>query len=207
MAFTLNQLLDRFSKTKLAFVAIFLGLIGILIFNPLYDSCEAQKEVLKDSQKKFLYLSLGVPEPEGGRKKSQWEILMEYCRTTNSSGGCFELFSKSKVFISDLRKLSSKCALKVKTELEVKGLLWKLTELMIYLAWGEKAPESDYEKRSWLDNEDMHLFCLFRRQLQFFFPEEWRKFKRDILLKLPESKSLKRKDILKRTILSYRCET
>src|SRR4051812_35575125 len=49
-------------KTILAFLLLFIGIVGIILLFPPHTVCESQVEVFKDSQKNYLFLS-------GKRKK------------------------------------------------------------------------------------------------------------------------------------------
>jgi hypothetical protein len=153
--------LARFSKATIATVAIVGGIIFIVLSDPPHTVCDSQKELVKSSQQRFLFL-----DPKKKLiKTTQYEVLRDHCKGTNSPGGCYELFQEIKNLLQDLRSVPAECKQSVSTQAEFRKALWETAELLARLAWGEKPPTSYHAKFGWLDVADVTLFCQIRRHL------------------------------------------
>lgn len=201
---SLNEWLSRYSNSKIAFFAISIGILLILYFNPLYDVCDAQKEIFIQDQKKFMNLT--PLDANTARKPSEWKKFMEYCRSTNTPGGCYELFSKTRQWLYDLESMPLKCSLQLKGVQEIKVFVFSLIRLMVFLAWGDFPSQDEDEKFSWFKKDDLYLFCKLKESIKKSNLESWNHFELSVLKKLPNIEKLSKNKIYNLSLFSHPCD-
>ena len=202
----LDRFLQNLSKTVLATGAIALGIAFIVLSDPPHTLCDTQIDNLKKTQNTFLYKKSF--SSADGFNISKMEYFSDYCKKTNTSGGCYELFMLLKTLMVDLSSISSECNGAVADEGIIKSVVWKNLELMTKLAWGHKPPEGTFEKLGWLNSADMNLFCKLKRlSFKYYGRSEWNAFREKIFKKLPGSDSLNRNRIWELSILSLNCQS
>lgn len=195
-------MIAQLSKTALAILLIAGGVLAIVIFNPPVTVCDAQKEAFKESQKKFLYLD----EKQKAVKKTKYADMYALCKSTNTPGGCYELFRDLKHMISDLKNVPRECGSAVGEMTEVKKAIWESAELLVRIAWGFKPPQTYYEKFSWLDSADMALFCQLKDTAENLYgANSWTNFRERMFNELPGAKELPRNQVWENMILSVNC--
>lgn len=198
--------MDRFlagiPKTTLAFLAIVGGIIFIIMADPPKSVCDAQIEVIKASQKKFLY----KPVKSKFIKTTKFEDRLEFCKTTNNPGGCYELFQDMKMFLHDLDNVPKDCSSAVGGISEFKKAMWDSMTLMVQLAWGDKPPTAYNAKFAWLDTADITLYCHLKNKLQNIYGESaWDNYREKMMKELPGAKELPRNTVWDMTIFSENC--
>lgn len=199
----LNQLLSSFSKNTLAFLAISGGILFIVLSQPPHSICDSQLTVIRDSQKHFLYKD---PPKSKVIKTTKYETQRDRCRSTNSPGGCYELFHNTKILLEDLNSLTNECGTPAAGIPEVKRALWETVELLTELAWGEKPPVSYNAKYGWLDTADVTLFCKLKTRVVFVFGENsWVSFRERMMQELPGAKTLTRNQVWDMSLFSENC--
>ena len=202
----IDRFLQNLSKSVLAGGAIALGIAFIIFSDPPHTLCDAQVTNLKKVQNSFLFKKSF--SSDDGFNISKMEYFSDYCKKTNTSGGCYELFGLLKKLIIDLDNINSECNGVVGDVGIVKSAIWKNLDLMTKLAWGYKPPEGAFEKTGWLNSADMNLFCKLKRlAFKYYGREEWNQFREKTFKKLPGSDSLDRNRIWELSILSLNCQS
>lgn len=195
-------MIAQLSKTALALLLIAGGVVAIVIFNPPHTVCDAQKEAFKESQKSFLYLD----EKRKAIKKTKFEEMYTMCKTTNTPGGCYELFRDLKHALTDLKNVPRECGSAVGSMSEVQKVIWQSAELLVRIAWGSKPPQTFYEKFAWLDTADMALFCQLKDTAEILYgSSSWSNFRERMFKELPGAKELPRNQVWDHMILSVNC--
>lgn len=203
----MDQWLRSLPKGVVAFVAIALGIVGIIFFNPPRTLCDTQLELLSKSQEGFL-----SPDPNSRvSKTSGFQRLSDHCKTTNSPGGCYELFQRMNKLLDDLKKVPDECVPEVSsggvTNTDaLKPALYKTLKLLAQLAWGESPPRNHFDKLSWLDAADISLFCRLKSTVQRTYDKsDWETFQESLFRDLPGAAQLPRGTAWNAMILSLNC--
>lgn len=198
----MQQILSQLPKGLLAFLVIFGGILLIILSDPPRSVCDAQIEVFKNTQQSFLY-----KDPESKiEKTTRFEQLFDYCKATNSPGGCLELFQLTKRMLDDLNSVPSECRSTVASLSEVKKAISYISELLVRLAWGETPPGTYSQKFGWLDVADISLFCRLKdRHVEYFGQNSWNTLREKLLKELPGANGLSRAQAWDFSILSENC--
>ncbi len=198
----MDRLLAVIPKNLLAFVAIVGGILFIVFSQPPHTICDSQLEVIRESQKLFLYT-----DPKTKKiKTTRYETLRDHCRATNSPGGCYELFQEVKIFLTDLDSITQECTTAAGRISKHKDVLWEITEMLVRMAWGEKAPEAYHAKFGWLDTADISLFCRLKARIESFYgADAWVQFREKMMRELPGAKDLPRNQVWDMSLLSVNC--
>ena len=197
--------LNQLSKSQIVFLTLTLGLIFIFLFNPPYTSCEAQKDLLRQNQEKFLNWIQEDQMPLTP-KKAEWKILLDSCQSTKPMGGCYELFRRSRTFFMDLNQLPQSCIGSiVRKEQKIQNFFWTLSKLMIHLAWNSQDQDEFSNKTGWFDEEEVYLFCQLRKSLKHFFPQNWNVFKKSVIRELTKDKKLSEEKAYDLSLFSISC--
>lgn len=199
----MDAFLSRLPRNILALGAIGLGFLLIILNDPPRTVCDAQIANFQTSQESFLY-STKIPS---GKKPPEIIQLVERCQIGNSAGACLELFSKTKKMIYDLKGVSSECSAVVGKTAEVKKWTWRVAQLFVELAWGEKPPAAYTQRTGWLDNADVALYCALKdTMIRLYGSEQWDAFRETMFQKLPQASGLGRDQVWQRSVFSVRCE-
>ncbi|MGE4133876.1 MAG: hypothetical protein AB7F86_19725 [Bdellovibrionales bacterium] len=199
----MDRWLNLLPKNMIAFLAIGGGILAMFWFQPPHSVCDSQLETLRESQKFFLF-----EDPKMKKAKtSKYERLRDDCKAANNPGGCFELFQEIKILLHDLDTLPQECRSVVGDVKQYKDALWQTAELLILLAWGEKAPEAYHEKFKWLETADISLFCSLKNRIGLFFGDAaWTTFRERMMTQLPGAKDLPRNQVWDMSLLSENCD-
>lgn len=201
----LDQLLSSLPKTVLAIGVMIIALVVFRQIQPPRSICDAQIEIFRDSQKKFLYAS--VPNSEGIALPSNIKRFTDVCKGDNSPGGCFELFLGLRKMAVDIKNIPDQCAEKASEEPEIDNWLWKSLKLMVQIAWGDRAPASYLQKNGWYDASEVTLFCDLRRQaIRIYGNERFSEWQETALKDLPKAEQFSREQVWQRNILSTACD-
>lgn len=198
----MQQILSLFPKGFLAFIVILGGIFFIILTDPPKSICEAQIEVFKNAQARFLF-----KDPNSKvEKTTQFERLFEHCKITNKPGGCLELFQLTKRMLDDLSAVPRECRDDVASLSEVKKVITYISELLVRLAWGSAPPQTYAQKFGWLDVADMSLFCQLKGRYELYFGNEaWASLREKLLKDLPEAGNMARASVWDLSILSENC--
>jgi|FLYM01.1.fsa_nt_gi hypothetical protein len=198
----MQQILSALPKGLLAFLALFGGILFIVFSDPPKTVCDAQKDVFKRNQMSFLYLDPKFKT----QKTTKFERLFEYCKNTNTPGGCLELFQLTKRLLDDLNAVPLDCRSEVASSSEVKKVITYLTELLVRLAWGSQPPQTYAQKMGWLDVADVSLFCQLQvRYSEYFGMSAWEGLREKLLKDLPGAETMTRSQVWDFSILSENC--
>lgn len=199
----MDKFLSSIPKNLLAALAIVGGMLFIIISDPPKSVCDSQLEVIRTSQKLFLFLD---PKKKAV-KTTKFEALRDQCRATNNPGGCYELFNSMKVFLQDLSTVTRDCGGAVGGVAEFKRALWETADLIVRLAWGETPPTAYHAKFAWLDTADIALYCKLKNRIQIIYGEPaWNNFREKLMTKeLPGAKDIPRNQVWDMSIFSENC--
>jgi hypothetical protein len=199
-----DQFIQSLPKTVLALLAIVIGFLLIIYFNPPHTVCDAQLDLFRESQRTFLYAAT----EKGFVRPPEIKHLYNTCQEDNSPGSCFEYFEKLKKLTTDLVNIPRECSATAAGETEISSWLWQSLKLMTQIAWGPKAPQSYLDKHSWFDASDVSLFCELKQNATRIFGEEkfaaWRE---TTMKELPQADKLSREQVWSKTILSTACDS
>ncbi len=198
----MDRLLTLIPRNLIAFVAIVAGILFVVLSDPPHSVCDSQLEVLRESQKHFLYR-----DPKQAKiLTTKYERMRNHCKLTNDPGGCYELFLEMKRLLNDFNTVSGDCGSAAGSVAEHKKALWETVELLVRFAWGEKAPEAYHAKFGWLDKADMSLFCNLKSKIVSFYGEPaWASFREKMMRELPGAKDAARNHVWDMSLFSENC--
>ncbi len=184
---------------------VFLILVGILVLiftvQKPHSVCDSQQEVFKLNQTPFLYL-----DPKKNTKKTDLEKFVDFCKSTNSPGGCLDFFEGMRKLHTDLENAPSGCTEGLANLPEVQSAIFTALELMVHLAWGTKPPMTSFERNGWLDSSQVAVFCDFKKLINANMgSDKWKAFVEQQMSSLPGASLLPRNDMWSRTLLSDPC--
>lgn len=192
------------SLPKTMFVAIVLaaGVLFIVLSDPPRTICDSQMKHFKELSKDFLFLDPAKPI----KKETRYAKLLETCRSTNSPGGCLQLFGNLKSMLKDVNTFSPECYGKLSSMSEFTGALWGSLDLMVKMAWGAAGPKSAFEKTGWFDSADLNLYCSMKKvAIDVYGQSRWDGFVSEYLNSLPQAATLGRNEAWARMLLSVSC--
>jgi len=198
----MEKWLASLSKNSIAFLAIFAGIVVIILLNMPHTVCKSQLEIFHKNETGFLFLD---PEIKA-IKITGFNKLNNFCKHTNSPGGCYELFLKLRHLHNDLTNLPKDCSDEVSEIKPVKEAIWQMLTLMVQIAWGEEPPATFFDKLGWLDYAAMNLFCDYSDIAKSYYGNEaWKKFRIHLQKTLPGAEGLTPGRVWEASILSTRC--
>ena len=159
----MDHLLSKLSKPALVAISLIGGILFIVASDPPHNLCTTQLETFKEEVGKYLFIDRVKQKKAQGTLRSRFQKDIEYCRNSNSTGGCYEFFFNFKDMLRNFNTVSNECKKPVGHLKELKEALWETVELMVRIAWGGKPPRGIYDKYSWMDTSDMHLFCSIKQ--------------------------------------------
>jgi hypothetical protein len=206
----MGQFFAMLPKSLLAFVAIAVGTVLILINSPLRNLCDSQIEVINKNMQKFLFEDEVSKRKLSGKKEgnltTKYERLRDQCDLTNDPGGCYEYFQEMRGYLREMNALTSECAPAVGAIGIYQKALVETLEKMVKIAWGSAPPSSYNVKFNWLDSSDLNLFCRLKdRYLSFFGDEAWERFRLRVSQGLPGAETLNPNQIWDLSIFSESC--
>lgn len=198
----MDRILSLIPKNVLAFLAIAGGIALIIMSQPPHTVCDSQIKVIEKSQARFLQ-----KDPKSNKITStKYERLRDHCKVTNNPGGCYEYFQELRTLLHDLATLARECMSALSEVNEFKRAIVESSELIVRLAWGEKAPATYSVKFGWLDSADMSLFCRIKNYyIQSYGDEAWDQFRERMMRELPGAKDLPRNQVWDLSIFSENC--
>lgn len=198
----MDQFFKSLSRTTLAFLVIGGGILFIIITDPPHTLCDSQLEAFEKSQQGFLYLN---PKNKGA-ETTKHQRLVNQCKISNNPGGCYEYFLGLKEMLKDVRAVPDECLEDLGGVSRYRKAVWEAIGLLADLAWGEKPPETYYEKFGWLNTADVSLFChLKQNAVTIWGREEWRRYQEKKMLAHAGAESMERKKIWEATLFSVNC--
>ncbi|OFZ17755.1 MAG: hypothetical protein A2Z20_02660 [Bdellovibrionales bacterium RBG_16_40_8] len=191
------------SKTMLVTIVLTAGVLFIVLSDPPRTVCDSQIELFSEKTKGFLTITkMKYIE----RTKSRFNMLMDTCKTTNTVGGCYELFYSLKQMLKDVGTVSPACYSKLSGNSGFSEAIWKSLELMAQLAWGDKPPQATGLKVGWFDHADLNLMCELKSvAINIFTQSKWDSFVDGFFKSLPGVTELSREDAWQRMLFSVSC--
>lgn len=151
----MNSFLTRFPKLLVALVVISLATALIIYQNPPHTVCQIQMADFQTSMQ-------GILIPKIVNKKSVpavYNSARDACRYGNSTGACSDYIQLTLRIGKDLRKLNSECLADFAKLKNFKAIFDQFTGVLVYGAWGSKAPEENSDRFGWLTEADIAAFC------------------------------------------------
>jgi len=218
----IQNLIQQMPPLLFGFVVIVAVLIGFRFYDPPKTLCDVQAEAVQKRLANGFYRSLG------NNKNSQAASLEEvqrnsddfsrsslessvieafnFCLSSNSPGGCFDMFSRLDFFEKQIRTIPTECGESLATE-PLRKASEKALRLFLRLAWGEEAPKNKYNITSWLDTHDLGIYCRLKREyVRLFGKKQLNALAWSQIPTLPGAKDLTRKEMGERSLMSYPCK-
>lgn len=185
----------------LGFIVICGLLVGLYFYDPPKGICDIQMEEITNRLNKGFF----VDDHDGSYGKSA-QAALDFCFTTNSPGGCHDLFTRLNFFEKIVKSLPTECGTSEAAG-SVRKVLIKSLKLFGQIGWGEKPPINKYNKTSWLDTADLGLYCRLKRQYwRLYGKEDWKNFTWSVIPGLPEANTLEKKKKWELSLYSYNCK-
>ena len=163
---------------------------------------ELHDKASRSCSKDFLFLDSTKPN----KKESRYTKLIETCKSTNSAGGCYELFLNLKRVLKDVQTVSPECYGKLSSSTEFSGAVWGSLDLLAQLSWGVAPPKSASEKAGWFDSSDLNLYCeLKKTAVNVFSQSNWDEFSATYFISLPGAQSIGREEAWQKMLFSTNC--
>ena len=193
-------------QTPKVLLALILGalLAGfLLLFEPPATICSTQLDVLKGSQRGFLYQQGTTKAP----LPPEFEVEFSKCAEVAGMGGCFALFDGLKRLMREVQPLRAECQQQAVRSPEIRKALEKSYTLMAHLAWGGQVPSRTEDRTNWFERGDLHLFCQLDRYLRVGRGDEGLgRLQREIMDTLPGAVNVSAEEVWAKSILSYNCQ-
>lgn len=200
----MDQIISSLPKAFVAIVVMVLALLFFRQVEPPKTICDAQLEIFRDSQKKFLFDRVKVSD---SKMPSLAKKMFDDCSDHNGPGGCFEYFEMLKKMVVDLDNIPEQCREAASEVAEIDAWVWKSLKLMVQMAWGARAPASYFQRNGWFDSSELSLFCGMRKQaIRIYGREKYSVWQESMLQSMPQANTLTREQIWPRSILSTPCD-
>lgn len=201
----LDRWLASLSRNTLAILAILVGIFLVVLLNPPHSVCDSQETIFRENVGRTFFID---PKQAKLVKKSRFELSLEACRFDGKPGSCYEFFESLTRLSREMSIVTSECVGKVAAIPQIRKALWDGVETLVQLAWGEKGPENFMDKKGWLSEADVALFCSLHRQiLRAEWEPQWSAFREKQFSILPGAGQLSRNDAWSRMLFSVKCET
>lgn len=198
------QALANLSRGMLAFIAITVGILLIIVANPPPTVCDSQYEHFEEKTRSILFIDRKLKVKP---TKTRFVIAFENCRAENSVGGCYELFVLLKDILLELDNTPEACYSDFGSRPVIKETLIKSLELTTRLAWGNKPPLNYREAGGWFDTPNLVVFCdLKDTYAKFYGRNSISTFARKLVPQLPEAKNMRFDVAWPLTLLAYNCQ-
>lgn len=116
------------------------------------------------------------------------------------------MLTRLKFFEKQIRTIPKECGAHPSIG-KVQGALEKGIKLIAKIGWGAKPPETLFDKKAWLDETDLALFCRLKREhRRLFGKQRWQGFRESVIMILPEANKLPRKKRWEKSLFSYPCK-
>lgn len=172
-------------KLIIAIVVLMVGFAAMVYYDPPKTVCDSQMELFRQSQRDFLYYRVGENDQ---RFAPAFNELYSLCKTSNSPGGCFELFLRLKKMNQDLDNVPLTCGETVAQEGTIQAVMFGSMKLMAQVAWGARGPASSMRRQGWLDVSDLSVFCELKAHGERLFGREaFEGWQAGQITKLPEA--------------------
>ena len=199
----MDEIIGRFPPKLVAFFALLIGLVFIILNDPPKTACSAQVDLFRESQRRYIFAS----KIKGLTRTPDIEKDLESCRHGNGPGACFDLFDALKRMAEDIENIPRSCAGTAAAIPELKYAVFAPLKLMVQAAWGDAPPQSIAQKNGWLDASDIALYCRLKEHaIGLFGADAWAKFRIEVLKGLRGASLLGAEPVWQRSLLSTPCE-
>lgn len=184
-------------------VCLILGVTFIFILHPPYSPCDSQYELLKESQKGFLYLD----KKKKYMKTTEYEDAVKECKEGNSAGACAGLFKGIDFFMRDFDSMSLECQGDLSSKPEIRKFIWNNIELLAQLQWANYSFEDEDigNKYGWYTPLHLRSYCEMKAFIKDNYKNAWNKKSNEILMSLPTQENMTKKDRFRRSLFSHKC--
>ena len=152
----LNKLIvqvKQLPQLLIGFVVVLATLVFLYFNDPPTSLCDVQMEAINELLADGFYSD----ESYGSYGRSV-KSAKNFCITSNSPGGCHDLFSRLIYFEKQIRTLPTKCGAH-EAAAPLRPIIEKSVKLFAAIAWGEEPPADKFNKTAWLDPSDLGIFC------------------------------------------------
>lgn len=218
----LYSLMDQIPRPLIVIFVLAAGIATFFFIKEPASLCNSQIEIFKQSQAGAIFPRV----MKSAQRPALYPRLVDNCKTGNSPGACYELFSLLRKLNQDLRGSPQECLVPFGEIPQVKKALTEGVQLMIQLAWGEKPPEEGLSKFHWMETSDLALYCQLRDlNFKIYGDEAWTLLRKSTYAKLPGEaqifqdgqcvncetiksapQALSEEEIWVRSLFSLRCE-
>lgn len=201
----LNSILQKLQRLPQLLIG-FLVLSGALLFMSYYDPPRSLCELQMQEVEKHLLKGFYSVNHRSGGFEGRLKTAYQKCLSTNSAGGCLDMFSRFGHLASSVKNLPSECGQHPSTQ-KVQRFLARGLRLLAMIGWGEKPPENKYNKTAWLDSTDLGLFCRMKFQYRRLYGDQaWKQLAWSTLPGLPGAKELDKRQLWDRGLFSNSCK-
>jgi hypothetical protein len=174
--------LQNLPRAFIVAVVLIGGVFSLFLIRKPHSVCDSQLDLFAESQKGRVYSTV----VNGSRRPPLLPKLIDNCKTGNSPGACYELFSAMRSVLRDTQNIPSDCTNEVSEHNEIKSVLLQTADLMARIAWGEAPPMGGASRFNWFEASDLALFCSIRDQVTRLYGQEmWESFRLATHKKLP----------------------
>lgn len=198
---SLQDVIRQMPPLLLGFLIIALFVVFYRYYDPPVTFCQVQMEAVQER------LAVGFyKNPDRAHYDQAVNAAFDFCLSTNSAGGCLDMFSRLDYFEKQIRTLPSSCGSDVATE-PVRKALEKGIRLFAMIAWGDEPPKNKYVITAWLDPRDLGIYCRLKSQYQRLYGRErWNALAWAIVPGLPGVDQLPAKDRSERALFAFPCK-
>lgn len=155
---------------KILVPAVIICAVGLFfVIREPHSRCDSQSEVFVDSERGLLF----PKQVNNQTRPPAYPKAMGACKSSNSPGGCYEIFRILSKLEQDLRSSPQECLSKFGEIGPVRQALSEGLMLLTMLAWGDSPPaDTGMSKFSWLEAPDLSLFCHLKNIYKLVYGDE-----------------------------------
>ncbi len=196
------QWLLSLPKTIFVTLVLTVGILFIVLSDPPHHVCDSQLEKFSEATKDFLKLD----PARKTQKEIRFKKLLDVCKSTNTPGGCLELFMNVRQVLKDANAVSLECRKKLSSNVGFDAVIWQTMDVMVKIAWGEKPPMTTTLRINWFDPADLSLFCRLKRAADTVYGQErLSRFMEPYFQSLPGAKTLNRTEAWNKMLFAQDC--
>lgn len=185
----------------LGFVVILLVMGGLYYNDPPKTLCDIQMQSISKQLANGFF-----SETSDGTYGRSANAAKKFCMSTNSPGGCHDMFKRLIYFEKQIRTLPAECGSAPAAAI-IQSVLQKSLKLFVEIGWGSQPPRDKFNNTSWLDTSDLGIFCRMKTQYQRLYGKQaWKELTWSIIASLPEAQTLERRQQWERSLFSYQCK-
>ena len=105
----MNNFFSKLSQPVLVTLCLVGGVFLIVLMDPPHNICTSQMEVFREDIGQYLFVDKAKGQKLGGMPRSGFQKDIQYCRNSNSTGGCYEFFFNFRDILRSFRLVSNEC--------------------------------------------------------------------------------------------------